>query len=280
MSDFDVNSYKNRAKDWLTYSAVSRSYPPSFSHKLRSQHGGIKPPELIIELISAFGPDATNILDPFVGVGSTLIASSLLNKRATGIDINSAWQQIYEKVCFENNVEKNNFIVGDSASLLTKFNSQTFDFSITDVPYFSMDKLKKTRGKFSKAGEPSKEKLKSSLNIFNELPIPTYEDWTNLLEKVFTQVFRVLKNNSNLIVFIGNMYRNFDSILNGKKIKIGKYLLLSSEVSELLINLGFQHLNEIIWVDTAKKLGIYGYPYTWIPSLIDQRVLLFKKIIN
>lgn len=280
MSDFDVTLYKNRAKDWLSYSTVSRSYPPSFSHKLRSQHGGIKPPELIIELISAFGPEAKNILDPFVGVGSTLIASSLLNKHATGIDINSDWRPIYEKVCLENNVEKNNFLVGDSASVLTQFESGSFDFSITDVPYFSMDKLKKTRGKFSKAGEPSKGKLKSSLNTFNELPIPTYEEWTNLIRKVFTQVFRVLKNNSSLIVFIGNMYRNFDSIKNDKKIKTGKYLLLSSEVSDLLVNIGFHNLNEIIWVDTAKKLGIYGYPYTWIPSLIDQRVLLFKKIIK
>ena len=76
------------------------------------------------------------------------------------------------------------------------------------------------------------------------------------------------------------MYRNFVSMRNSKNVKVGKYLLLSSEISELMIDIGFQHLHEIIWVDTAKKLGIYGYPYTWIPSLIDQRILIFRKSIN
>ena len=75
-----------------------------------------------------------------------------------------------------------------------------------------MDKLKKTRGKFSKAGEPSKEKLKSSLNAFNELPPPSYDEWVILLKQVFKEVFRVLDNNSNIIIFIGNMYRNFESL--------------------------------------------------------------------
>ncbi len=280
MADFDINQYINRSIDWISFSAVSRNYPPSFSHKLRSLHGGIKPPELVIELISAFGQNSKTILDPFVGVGSTLIASSLLNKEATGIDINERWKQIYEQVCKENNVNKNTFIVGNSSSVLKSFEPDSFDFLITDVPYFSMDKLKKTRGKFSKAGESSKEKLKSSLNTFNELPAPTYDEWVKLMKDVFTQAFRIIKNNSIAVIFIGNMYRNFVSMRNSKNVKVGKYLLLSSEISELMIDIGFQHLHEIIWVDTAKKLGIYGYPYTWIPSLIDQRILIFRKSIN
>lgn len=279
MTQFDLNQYLDRSKDWNLFSAVSRNYPPSFSHKLRSTHGGIKPPELIIELISSYGSNTKNILDPFVGVGSTLLASSLLGKEATGIDINGKWKKIYEQVCLENGINEKNFIIGNSASLLKDFKSNSFDFLITDVPYFSMDKLKKTRGRFSKAGEPTKGKLKSSLNTFNELPAPTYEEWIQLLKNVFSQVFRVIKNNSIVIIFIGNMYRNFEYKKDGKKVKIGKYLLLSSDVSSILVNIGFQHLNEIIWVDTAKKLGIYGYPFTWIPSLIDQRILIFRKNI-
>ena len=270
MVEFENSMYELRAKDWLSYSAVSRSYPPSFSHSLRKKHGGIKPPELIFELIHAFGSKSKNILDPFVGVGSTLIAASLHGIKAVGIDINKNWKEIYNQVCKDHDLPSQEFIIGDSINILKKIPDKTFDFLITDIPYFSMDKLKKTRGKFSKAGEPSKEKLKSSLNAFNELPSPTYNEWIILLKKVFTEVFRVVDDNSYIIVFIGNMYRNFESKENGKKVKTGKY-------SEILVNIGFHQINELIWVDTAKKLGIYGYPYTWIPSLIDQRILLFKK---
>lgn len=277
MAEFNIDIYKNRSKDWLTFSAVSRTYPPSFSHELRKAHGGIKPPELIIELLFSYGKDATQILDPFVGVGSTLIASSLLEKHATGIDINQKWKTIYQQVCNENKLYIEDFIVGDSTQEIKKLQKDFYDFLITDVPYFSMDKLKKTRGKFSKAGEISKDKLKSSLNTFNELPLPSYDDWIILLRTVFSDAFTVLKHNSRIIVFIGNMYRNFEKVVNNKKRKIGEYLLLSAQVAEILTEIGFQQINELIWVDTGKKLGIYGYPFTWIPSLIDQRILVFQK---
>ena len=277
MSEFDISIYKNRANDWLTFSAVSRTFPPSISHSLRKSHGGIKPPELIIELLLSYGQNAKHILDPFVGVGSTLIASSILKKEATGIDINENWKTIYYQVCKDNNLPIENFIIGDAMNEVKRLPKNFYDCLITDIPYFSMDKLKKTRGRFSKAGEQSKDKLKSSLNTFNTLPEPSYDDWLILLRNVFTDSITTLKSNSKIIIFIGNMYRNFEKITNGKKRKIGEYLLLSSQVSDLMIEIGFQQVNELIWVDTGKKLGIYGYPFTWIPSLIDQRILNFEK---
>ena len=51
MTEFDFQGFEERAKEWLEYSAVSRNYPPSFSHNLRKSHGGIKPPELMYELL-------------------------------------------------------------------------------------------------------------------------------------------------------------------------------------------------------------------------------------
>lgn len=277
MDSFNLKLYEERASDWIKFSTVSRTFPPSFSHNLRKIHGGIKPPELIVELTLAYANDCAYILDPFVGVGSTLIASSLLGKKAVGIDINPNWKEVYNQVCQENTLSSQKFIIGNSPDILKNLANEIFDFLITDVPYFTMDKLKKTRGKFSRAGEPSKEKLKSSLNNFNELPLPTYNEWISLLNSVFSNVYTKLKSQSFIIVFIGNMYRNFETVLKGKKNKIGKYLLLSSEVAEILTKIGYIQRNELIWVDTGKKLGIYGYPYTWIPSLIDQRILIFQK---
>ena len=277
MSEFDISIYKNRANDWLTFSAVSRTFPPSFSHSLRKSHGGIKPPEFIIELLLSYGQNAKHIIDPFVGVGSTINASTILKKLATGIDINENWKTIYYQVCKDNNLPIENFIIGDAMNEVKRLPKNFYDCLITDIPYFSMDKLKKTRGRFSKAGEQSKDKLKSSLNTFNTLPEPSYDEWLILLRNVFTDAMTTLKSNSKIIIFIGNMYRNFEKITNGKKRKNGEYLLLSSQVSDLMIEIGFQQVNELIWVDTGKKLGIYGYPFTWIPSLIDQRILIFEK---
>ncbi|OLS26252.1 MAG: tRNA (guanine(10)-N2)-dimethyltransferase [Candidatus Heimdallarchaeota archaeon LC_3] len=272
----ELQYYLDMGKEWKALSCVSRNYPPSFSHKLRSIHGGIKPPELCIELISGFANNSTNILDPFAGAGSSLIAASILNKKATGIDINSLWSDIYHKVCQENNILTQKFLIGDSEHVLKKLSDSKFDLVLTDVPYFNMDKLPKTRGKFSRAGEKSLEKLHSSLNKFNSEEYKSKSQWINKLTNVFNNIIPITKESSLFIIFIGNMYRNFEKSKNSSK-KIGKYLSLSSELSYSLKKLGLKMIKEIVWIDPGKKLGIYGYPYVFIPSILDQRILIFQK---
>lgn len=278
MKKSKLEDLKKRSMDWRVFSTVSRTYPPSYSFNLRRTHGGIKPPELCLELIFAFGSKVKMILDPFAGVGSTLLAASIAGCSAVGIEINPKWYEMYQQVCYENHVKQQQWYNGDSKDILKQFSDEKFDFLLTDIPYFSMDKLKKTRGKFSKAGEATTKKLPTSLKQFNQEPIPSYDSWKTVIKDVFSQAYRVLKPASLLLVFIGNMYRNVESADKRSKIKkVGKYFMLSAEVSQILVNIGYQQLTELIWIDTGKKLGIYGYPFIWIPSLIDQRILVFKR---
>ena len=55
MHEKTICKLKSRSNEWLNYTVVSRNFPPSFSHNIRKQHGGIKPPEYMVELIHAFG---------------------------------------------------------------------------------------------------------------------------------------------------------------------------------------------------------------------------------
>lgn len=256
---------------------VSRTYPPSFSHDLRKEHGGIKPPELCFELLKSYGNSCSRVLDPFAGVGSTLVACSLAGKDGVGIELNERWGNIYQEVCKQNGLKEQEWFTGDSRTVLQNFPDNSFDFLLTDIPYYSMDKLKHTRGKFSRAGEESEEKLPSSLKIFNEEPIPTKTEWLSLLKSVFKECHRVLSPNAVVLVFIGNMYRNVEQPNSKPRKKIGLYHMLSAEVAQVIAEEGFTHIQELVWLDTGKKLGIYGYPFAWIPSMVDQRIQVFLK---
>ena len=108
---------KDEIKPFKTY-IHAKSYPPSFSHKLRKSHGGMKPPELCELLIRKYSDINSVILDPFAGVGGTLIGAHLANQKAIGIDINPRWKAIYHKVCDKNSVAKYTFHVGDSRNIL------------------------------------------------------------------------------------------------------------------------------------------------------------------
>src|SRR5690348_4824817 len=62
---------------YFTKSMLSTSYPSVYSHELRKKHGANKPPQLMALLIEFFTKTDMLVLDPFAGVGGTLIGASI-----------------------------------------------------------------------------------------------------------------------------------------------------------------------------------------------------------
>lgn len=256
-------------KEWLfsTKSVIPKSYPPSFQlQNLRNQHGGQKPPELCAQLINTFTKKGELVLDPLAGVGGTLIGCTLTNRQGIGIEINPKWVNIYKEVCKLEKIKEEIMICDNAKNYLKSFNSEV-DFILTDVPYWLMDKVEKSKGTYKKYGEPAKGVYsdKSKLHSFDDR-IPKYkEEWKELLSNVFTECYRLLKIEHYCAVFIGNMYYQ------------KRYHLLTAELASILENIGFVLKGEIVWYDVSKKLHLYGINYAWIPSIVHQFILIFRK---
>ncbi|HEX4204797.1 MAG TPA: DNA methyltransferase, partial [Ktedonobacteraceae bacterium] len=90
---------------WLyfTKSLLTTTYASAYGHHLRKAHGANKPPQLMCQLIEFFTKPAGRVLDPFAGVGGTLIGAAICNKprTAVGIEINQKWVDIYQQVIAE-----------------------------------------------------------------------------------------------------------------------------------------------------------------------------------
>ncbi|MFW9949185.1 MAG: DNA methyltransferase [Candidatus Thorarchaeota archaeon] len=86
-----------------------------------------------------------------------------------------------------------------------------------------------------------------------------------LINEVFSDCFSLLKPGGYCAIFIGNMYHN------------GRYHLLNADVSHILSQIGFILKGEIIWYDVNKKLHLYGINYSWIPSIVHQFIMIFRK---
>ncbi|MFX1506655.1 MAG: DNA methyltransferase [Promethearchaeota archaeon] len=258
---------------------LHRAFPPSFNHKLRSEHGGMKPPELAQLLITKYSRTQEEvILDPFAGVGGTLLGASLSGKQAIGVDINERWKTIYQQVSQAHGLKPQEFLIGDSRQVVREtIDDNSIDLILTDVPYWAMDKLQKTRGRFSKAGEESRGKLPSPLHSFNQASILTLEEWIELLKTVFNYCYPKLIDGGYLVVFIGNMYRTIVESRKEKVKKVGKYLLLSSMLAKVLLDIGYSFEEEIIWYSPDKSLHVFGYPFSYIPSIVHQSILVFTK---
>jgi DNA modification methylase len=268
-------SAKNRlngltGKEWLfwTRSVISKVYPPNLQHKLRSKHGGQKPPELCADLIRIFTKQGQSVLDTFMGVGGVLLGAALAGRVATGIEINGKWIKIYKEVCQGEGLPVMEAIEGDAGQVLDNLAGRRFDMILTDVPYWQMDRAPRSKGKYKKHGEAALDAQASKLSVFNDNKYNSKSEWLAEMSAVFSKAVGYLKKDGYLLTFIGDMYFNKE------------YHCLSAELSGVLSAIkGLSWKANLIWYDVAKKLHLYGYQYTYIPSMIHQNILVFKKTL-
>ncbi len=256
-----VNELTGSEWKFSTKSVISKAYPVNLQHKLRSEHGGQKPPDLCLDLIKIFTKKNNLVLDPLMGVGGTLIGASLCNRKAVGIELNNKWINIYKKVCKLEKIKAEQTYHGNAKEVLEKnIKNNSIDFILTDVPYWNVDQLKKTR---------SKKATISKLSKFNKSNSLSKEDWLLDMKEIFQKCFKKLKNKKYMGVFIGDIYRD------------KHYHILSADLANSISTIeGFNLKANLIWFDQSKSLHVYGYPYSFVPSMIHQNVLIFKKEID
>ncbi len=88
--------------EWLyfTKSLLTTAYPSELGHALRKAHGANKPPRLMARLIEFFTKGDALVLDPFAGVGGTLLGAAVCRspRRALGFEIEPRWAEVYDSV--------------------------------------------------------------------------------------------------------------------------------------------------------------------------------------
>src|SRR5258708_20519604 len=104
---------------------------------MRKKHGANKPPQLMKTLIEYFTKQDELVLDPFAGVGGTLIGATIARRprRAIGIEINNEWIDIYKKVVKQEKLSSQKLILVDFVAMMQEMENETFDFIVTDPPY-------------------------------------------------------------------------------------------------------------------------------------------------
>ena len=266
-------SPKNRlnalsGSEWLffTKSVLRTSFPSEFGHDLRKEHGASKPPRLMKLIIQFFTKPKEKVLDPFAGVGGTLIGASLCDRKATGIEINHKWINIYRKVCERENIKEQTMIHGDCIEELSGFVDQRmkFDAIITDPPYSPALKRTLCDGKYGWA------RRKTNLESFSDDPrdfrnSKGFEEYYNHMEKVCRLMYEALETKKYLVMMIRDSYQD------------GRYIPASFYVAERAQNSGFVFKGVKLWYNTGAPIRPYGYPFSYVPNIVHHNILVFKK---
>ena len=256
-----------KGNEWLyfTKSVLRTSYPSKYAHDLRKQHYANKPPQLMKYIIKFFTKPGELVLDPFSGVGGTLLGASLCDRKAIGIELNQEWIDIYKQVCKKEELKSQTIYIGDCIEVMSRFkeNGKFFDAIITDPPYSpALDKTL-CDGKYGKANRNSNFDTFSASNkdFRNSDSFETYYD---KIEEAAKLMYDLLKEKKYLVVMLRDSYQN------------SKYIPAGFEVSQR-ISKYFAFKGVKIWYQTGAPVRPYGYPFSFVPNIIHHDILIFRK---
>ena len=235
--------------------------------KLR--HPAMFPAELAKRLIACFtNGNQDTILDPFAGVGSTLMAAKALNKDAIGIELSQEFTDIamsridnaetqltlFDEV--ESNVEIH---VVDSRTLCQYVDKNSVDMVVTSPPYW--DILIEKRPLYPKENA-------NYGDTENDLgKLRDYDEFLSELKAVFEQVYQVMKPNTYCCIVVMDIRKG------------NRLYPLHMDISMFMEDIGYQLDDLIIWNRSQDYNYLYtlGYPSKFRINRIHEFILIFHK---
>ena len=249
---------------------VDTFYPTSgehsHAHHIRKKHPSPKPPELMKRLIEFFTKKDGWVLDPFVGVGGTLLGCSMAGRHGVGVDLSQEYLELYEKAAENLNLGPQTVYQGDARRLDHIFNREDyqFDLVLTDPPYGDMLSRKRTGERKKRTGDDSPTPFTSDGNDLGNM---RHEQFYEALKSVIVQSMEFLKVKGYVIVFCKDLQPTAEH-----------HNLIHADVVNALTgipNLRFRGYK--IWYDKSLKLYPFGYPYAYVSNQLHQFILIFRK---
>lgn len=247
-------------KEWLQNSfSIWRDIRKNKEEK-KLKHPATFPIELAEKLIRIYTKKEDNavILDPFVGIGSTLIAAQNLKRKSIGIDLNEEFCKIAKKRT-KNNKPKAKIYLENSQNLLNFIKKESIDLCINSPPYWDILNQKRTVDK--KEIKNYSEKKEDIGNVHN------YEDFLSELKKVYSEVYKVLKPNKRCCVIVMDIRKK------------NKFYSFHIDISKIMEEIGFELEEFIIWdrQHEYNNMKTLGYPWVFRVNKVHEFICIFWK---
>ena len=282
-------------EEWLyfTKSVLTTAYPSELGHAARKAHGANKPPRLMSRLIEFFTRTGDLVLDPFAGVGGTLIGAAIARgpRRALGIELEPRWVAVYEQVVLDLAGERDGagpviadlgpsdpgglrgfdpsgleLRLGDALAILPTLSEGSVDFIATDPPYNVQLPLTMAGGKLAETHANRRTDYAMVTDSPADLAnAPDYPAFLDRMGVAFGEMARVLRPGRYAVVIVRDAYQG------------GRYLFTGSDLAARASDAGLVPKGDLIWYQAGTRLRPYGYPRAFVPNIAHQHILVLRK---
>jgi DNA modification methylase len=241
------------------HAEIERLHPAPFSYRDVSR------------LIRFFTKEGEQVLDPFLGVGSTLKACALHGRRGVGIELMPTWAEL-AKLRLDRELDEaprdsaaaQEIVIDDVRVALPRIAGGRFQLVVTSPPYWKI---------LSKAPDhKTLERVAVGLaTTYGEDTrdlgnVASYEEFLTELVAIFAECERVTSPGGHLAIVVGDFRHG------------STFIPFHADLArDLPTKSGWvlQAVNVIL--QNHKRLFPYGYPYAYVPNIHHQYLLIFKR---
>jgi DNA modification methylase len=265
------------AKEWVKGMVTIRTfYYEGRDIRDKSVHPAVFPISLPAHFIRLLTHRGELILDPFVGIGTTLVAAKDLGRNAVGFDLKKEYIEFAKKRLSQTTLESDTqqtAILDDAQNIPAYLGENTVSLCITSPPYANMlnrPRLNKSiRGNLRTNSQYLKVQQYS--NDKRDLGIMDHEKYADALTEIYTGILPLMRPKAHCIINVNDVW------LSDKRYLTHIYVI------EALQKAGFEFRNTFIWDkrDLVNKVGIFGWPNNFISlGATMEYVLDFWKPIS
>jgi DNA modification methylase len=237
--------------------AIERQHPAPFSFTDVSR------------LIRFFTKRGETVLDPFVGIGSTLKACAVEGRKGIGFELNSKYAALAEKRLRTEvrdmfaTLEDQDIRVGDARELLQKLPDNSLDFVVTSPPYWNILHKEDHKVRQERIEHDLDTKYGDDLNDLGN--IHDYPTFLNDLAGILGGCARALKPKKYMAVIVSDFRDK------------SKYVIFHADIAHALEPYKLEMRGLIVLYQRHKRIFPYGYPYAYVPNIHNQFILVLQN---
>ncbi len=243
-------------------------------------------------LIEFFTRGGELVLDPFAGVGGTLLGAAICRtpRRALGMEIEPRWVSIYQSVVAAARAERDGrgplmadlgdadpggprtfdpggcrLVAGDAMALLHDVADESVDFVATDPPYNPQLRITMSGGRlaerFTNRRTDYAMVTADPADLANSA---SYEEYLERMAAVLGELRRVLRAGRYATVIVRDAYQE------------GRYRFTASDLAARAARAGLVPKGDLVWYQAGTRLRPYGYPKAFVPNIVHQHILVLR----
>lgn len=248
-------------------------------NEYQKEHGAVFPIKLAERLIRMYSKEGDIVFDPFLGIGSTVVAAHNLNRNSIGIELNpkffniaNIWIKEQDGLFSSTTYYKT--INDDCRNMLKYIKDNTVQLTVTSPPYANfIQRSLKDRATIHKT---------SVIKIENNSTVKQYSeaenDFGNLPYAEFIKQIKGVLRNNLVITKQGGYSAWVVKDYRDTKNKI-PYVPFHSDLARAGEEVGWKYHDLIIWDQTGqRRLVLLGYPSVLYTNQNCSFIVIFRKV--